>query len=157
MDFRIDRPLESGCKNFITAPAFRPCANKIRTYLLDSVASPICRGSLPRRLEVKTISAIMADVVEGQSDSPQLEIQGNYRAATAQDMDKVYSRNLANRKLPASGGAQVAFRDNKSLESVKGENPVFLENTQQYETGAFDIEFGGLKHHDWACGIRPIR
>ena len=51
----------------------------------------------------------MTEVGKGQGNLSQLAIRGNYRAATAQDMSKVYSRNISHRQLFASKFAQMRF------------------------------------------------
>ena len=42
----------------------------------------------PRSLKVTTISSLATEIVKGNADLSQLSAQGNYRAATAQDMGK---------------------------------------------------------------------
>ena len=65
------------------------------TYLVEVDGRPQGRGIRPCSLKVTTISALMAEANKGQSNSPQLAIQGNYRALAAQDKAKAYSRNIA--------------------------------------------------------------
>ena len=73
----------------------------------------------------------MAEVANGQANLAQFAIQGNYRAATAQDMAKVYSRNLEQQKLPVCAFAQKSVNNNTSLESVKNDTPVFSYNAKK--------------------------
>ena len=61
----------------------------------------------------------MVEVTKGQSNPPQLEILGNYRAVTAHDMDYVYSRNIAQLQLTAPNFAQNAFKKHKPRVSEK--------------------------------------
>ena len=57
----------------------------------------------------------------------QLAIQGNYRAAAAQDVGKVYSRNFARRQRRGEKFAQKALRGYKDAESVADDPSVFLD------------------------------
>ena len=65
------------------------------TVLLDLAGVREENGLRPHSLKVTTISAIMGEIFKGKANLAQLAVQGNYRAATAQDMGKVYSRNSA--------------------------------------------------------------
>ena len=109
-DFWIVPPLEYEVGGFNQVPAFWPCANKMMTCLLEADGLPEGHGVRPHSLKVAEISALMTGVAEGQANLSQLAIRGNYRAFAAQDMDKVYSRNIAHRKLAVSDFAQSAFR-----------------------------------------------
>ena len=95
------------------------------TFLLESAGRPLDQGIRPHIPKVPTISVLMTGVAKCQSNLSQLAIQGNYRSATAHDMAKVYSRNLAHRQLFASDVDQNAFKNNASLESVKMTNRPF--------------------------------
>ena len=81
----------------------------MKTYILEVDGRPQCHGIRPRSLKVATISALMAEVTKGQSNLPQLAIQGNYRADAAHGMAKRYSRNIARRQLFVSDVARSAF------------------------------------------------
>ena len=94
----------------------------------------------------------MTEVGKGQPNLSQLAIQGNYRAVDAQDMDKVYSRNIAKQQLFASKFAQSAFQENKIAEPIAGGPPVFSEEKFTGET-SLDTEFHGLKQADRALNI----
>ena len=48
----------------------------------------------------------MGDIAKGKANLPQSAAQGNYRAVTAQEMGRVYSRNLAQRQIAFSNSAQ---------------------------------------------------
>ena len=60
----------------------------------------------PRSLKVTTISALSTEIVKGNANLAQLSAQGNYRSATAQDMGKIYSRNIAQQQPFVSKFAQ---------------------------------------------------
>ena len=79
------------------------------TYLLELAGRPQGHGIGPRSLKVTEISCLMAEVARGQSNYPQLAIQGNYRSVAAHDMAKVYSRNRAHLQLFVSDFAKRAF------------------------------------------------
>ena len=78
-------------------------------YLLELVGHPKGHGIRPNSFKVTTISVLMTESALGQANLSQLAIQGYYRAATAQDMAKVYSRNLARQQLSVSDFAQTPF------------------------------------------------
>ena len=84
--------------------------------------------------------------------SPQLEIQGNYRAATAQDVDKVYSRNLAQRQIFVSKFAQKDPQGGKDAESIEEGPSAFLGECLLGKTPSA-AEFNGLKPADWPLAI----
>ena len=84
----------------------------------------------PHSLKVTTISAIMEEIVKGSANLPHLAIQGNCRAAAAQNMGKVYSRNLAQRGIFASKFAREASWENQTTEPLTTELPEFSEKTQ---------------------------
>ena len=87
----------------------------------------------------------MTEVEKAQSNLLQLPIRGNYRDVAAQDMTKVYSRNIAHRKLPLSYFAQKAFKRTIVLERTEEGHPISSGNDGQLETTSFDVEFRGLK------------
>ena len=68
--------------------------------LLDLAGRPKGRGIRPHSLKVETIYNLMTDIIIEQADLSQLEIQGNYRAATAQDMAKSIRETSQNNNLP---------------------------------------------------------
>ena len=100
--FRLGRPLESEGANCAHDPAFLSCANKMMTYLLEVDGRAQDRGIRPHRLKLTTIPSLMTEVTNGQANSSQLAIRANYRDVAAQDMDKVYSRNIAQKQLSVS-------------------------------------------------------
>ena len=75
-------------------------------YLLEVADRPEGHGIRPRSLKVTTISALMTVVAKCQENLAKLAIRGNYRAVAAQDMDKVYSRNIEQQQLSVSDFAQ---------------------------------------------------
>ena len=91
------------------APALWSCADKMMTCLFFQAGRPDGRGIRPRSLNVATISVSMTEVIKGRANLSQLAIQGNYRAAAARDMAKVYSRNLAHRQIFALQLSQKSF------------------------------------------------
>ena len=119
-DFWIGQPLisesEIGCFN--QYPAFWSCANKMMTCLLFLSDRKDDHGARPHSLKVSTISAIMEEIAKGNANLPHLAMQGNYRAATAHDMGKAYSRNSAQRQNFVSKLAQKAPRENPTAESL---------------------------------------
>ena len=100
-DFWIGQPfvLESEIGFPNQAPAFCPCPNRMMTVPLDLAEFHDDRGIRHHSLKVTTISAIMGEISKGNANLAQLAVQGNYRAGAAQDMEKVYSRNLAQRQI----------------------------------------------------------
>ena len=98
----------------------------------------------------------MAEVARGHANFSLLALQGNYRAATAQDMAKSYSMYLTQRRIFVSSFAQKAFRNNASSWPLKDGPPVFTGDTNRNETGAFEIDPQGMKPHDWAAKILAI-
>ena len=94
----------------------------------------------------------MAEVAKGKEGLSQLAIHGNYRAATAQDMVKVYSANLSHREIFVLTFAQNAFQENKSAESIEDAASVFSVGQPPGKT-PLGTEFQGLKPADWAMAI----
>ena len=115
-NFWIGQPLESGGKNFATSPEFRHCANRRMTYLLDLVGHPKGHGVRPHSLKVATIPDMMNEVVKGHANLSKLATLGNYRSVAAQGVGKIYPRNFAQQRLPASNFAQNAFQVDKCPE-----------------------------------------
>ena len=112
-DFWIGQPLdyesELGTSNHV--PACRSCGNKVMTYLLEVTGYPEGHGVRPRSLKDTTISALMMAVARGQANLSQVAIRGDYKAVAAQDMAKVYPRNIEQRKLSVPNFAQSAFQE----------------------------------------------
>ena len=97
-DFWIGQPVQFDTQGgfFGQAPAFWPIANKMMTVPLEranSIQKP--HGIRPHSLKVTTISALTKEIVKGNGNLAQLCVQGNYRAITAADMGKIYSRDIA--------------------------------------------------------------
>ena len=112
-DFWIGRALviesELGFPN--QSHAFWSCANKVMPSLLFQAEKPECHWIRPHSQKVTTISTLItAVIIKGQADLSQLAIQGNYGAVAAQDMDKVYSRNLAHQQISVARLPQGAWR-----------------------------------------------
>ena len=118
------------------------------TCLLELAGRPGGHGARPHSLKVTTISTLMTEVAKGQSNLPQLAVQGKYRAATAQDIANVYSRNLHNRQLFVSKFAQKYSRGNKSAES-RPEGPSGFSDDQHPGETPLCPEFQGLKPAEW--------
>ena len=87
-------------------------------------------------------------VADGQANLSQLAARGNYRAATTQDMGNVYSRNSAQRQIPASKFAQKNPNGYKDAESVTNDLPGFSEIGQGGGT-SINTEVLGEKPIDW--------
>ena len=69
------------------------------TLLLERANFLEEHGIRPHSLKVTTISSLMGEIVKGKGNLAQLLAQGNYRAAAAQEMGKIYSRNIAKQQL----------------------------------------------------------
>ena len=108
-------------------------------YLLEVAEGPGRRGIRPRSLKVATISALMTEAAKGQANLPKLAIQGNYRAVAAQDMAKVYSRNIAH-QLFVPDLEQFAFRRAAISDSITEDPSVYLENRQESGMSSFETE-----------------
>ena len=98
--------------------------------LLERAAFREANGIRPHSLKVTTISALMGGIAKGKANLAQLASQGNYREVTAQDMGKVYSRNLAQKQLFGSKFAQKSFSENQNAEGRKIDIPDFAEKSQ---------------------------
>ena len=70
-------------------------------------------GIRPHSLKVTTIDVLMAGISKGKENLAQLVVQGNYSAVAAQEMGKVYSRNLAQRQIFVSKFAQKILMEIK--------------------------------------------
>ena len=99
------------------------------TVLLDLADSHEDRGIRPHSLKVTTIAALMGEIVKGKANLAQLAAQGNYRAVTAQDMGKVYSRNSPHRGISFSKLAKKPHGENQTAESLPPGLPGFSEKT----------------------------
>ena len=108
-DFWIGQPMYSEIQNgfFNQAPAFWSIANKQMIILLERANFQVVgHGIRPHSLKVTTISSLMTEIVKGKGNLAQLSVQGNYRAITAADMGKIYSRNIAQQQLHVSKFSQ---------------------------------------------------
>ena len=94
-------------------------------------------------MEVPTISPRMADVVRGNANLSQLAIQWPYRAVNAQDMARIYSRDVARRRLCVPTSAQSDFAENKDLEEVMMAHPIFLEPLEASGGDIFESQGAG--------------
>ena len=89
---------------------------------------PEDRGIRPHSLKVTTIDVIMGEIVKGEANLSQLAAKGNYRAATTQDMGKVYLRNSAQQKqIPVSKFAQKNSQRGKNDDSLPCDLQEFSE------------------------------
>ena len=86
----------------------------------------------------------------------QLAAQGNYRAATAQDMEKVYSRNLAQQQIPVSKLAQKSFSENTNADGLPNDIPEFSEKVQG-GGDTINLEVHGEKPLGWDLSILQKR
>ena len=94
----------------------------------------------------------MKEFAKGTSDLSQLSIHGNYRAVAAQDVEDVYSRNVARKHIFVSKFAQKAIQDNKSADSIV-ESPSAFSGDKPPDKTPLDTEFQGLKPADCALAI----
>ena len=119
-DFWIGEPLVIGSELCFPnqAPAFWSREDKVLSCLLFQEGRPEGHVERPRNLKVTTISTLMTEVIKGHANLSHLAIQGNYREVTAQNVNKVYPRNLAHRQISASRFAQKAVRVNRGAESI---------------------------------------
>ena len=157
-DFWIGRHLgwESELGFPIQAHAFWSCANKMMSILLFLAEHPEDHGIRPHWLKVPTIAVLMVGIVKGEANPPQLEARGNYRAATAQDMGKVYSRNLAQQQIFVSKLDQGIPKGNKNGDSLPIDLPEFSEISQGDGT-SINKEFRGKNHDDWDMSVLKDR
>ena len=65
-----------------------------------------------------TISALTTEIVKGNGNLAQLSARGNYRAITAADMGKIYSRNVARQQLYVSKFPQKSVKENQYAEPL---------------------------------------
>ena len=94
-DFWIWKPLliESELRFPHRPPAFWSFADKVMTCILFQAGRPEGHAIRPNSLKAATISNLTTEFIKGKANFSQLAIQGNYRAVTAHDMAKVYSRS----------------------------------------------------------------
>ena len=118
------------------------------TYLLFLEGHQDGHGLRPRSLKFATISTLTGEVTRGRENLSRLAIRCNYRAFAAQDADKVYSRNSAQRQIFVPKFAQKEFRGNKAAESISDDPSVFSEECLLGETPP-GAEFQGRKPADW--------
>ena len=102
----------------------------MRTVLLDLAEFREDHGIRPHSLKVPTISAIMGEIAKGNANLAQLAVQGNYRAAAAQDMGNAHSRNLAQQQIFVSRFDQNTFEGNTNAEGSPNDLPKFSEKVQ---------------------------
>ena len=101
--------------------------------MLDLAGRSKGHGIMPNSLKATTISALMTDIVKGQSNLYQLATRWNYRAGESQGVAKIYSRNVANQQVPASNFAQSDFQSDMNQESIKNGPPALSANTRRYD------------------------
>ena len=87
---------------FANAPSFRTRANEMIPDLFPNASHPDGHYIRPHSLRVTTISALMREVVVGNSKLRQLAAQWNYRAHSAHGVWVIYSRNETQQQLHAS-------------------------------------------------------
>ena len=87
-------------------------------------------GIRPRSLKVTTIAVLMGEIVKGKANLPQLAARGNYRAVDAQDMGKVYSRNLAQRQISVAEFPQKISSGDANADSLPIDIQKFSETSQ---------------------------
>ena len=109
-------------------------------------------GIRPHSLKVTTISTFLTEIAKGIANLPQLAIQGNYRAVAAQDMAKVYSRNLANRQIFVTRLARGALKENRTSDSLATGTPGISEENQ-IVTKSTNAEILGKKPSGRAIAI----
>ena len=126
------------------------------TFLLERAEFFEEHGIRPRSLKVTTISALMGEIVKGTANLAQLSVHGNYRAITAQDMGKVYSRNTSQKQLSASKYSQKAVKENQAAEGLSANVPDFNEISQG-DSAASVSDVRGGKPMDWAIAILKKR
>merc|ERR1712112_708539 len=133
---------------FNNAPAFWSIANKLMTILLDRVNfQEEGHGIRPHSLKVTTISALTTEIVKGKGNLAQLSAQWNYRAITAADMGKIYSRNIAQQQLYVSKFSQKAVKENQNAEPALAvaNVPDFEEVKNPEDSNAWSKEVDGEK------------
>ena len=97
----------------------------------------------PHSLKVTAISALATEIVKGNANLAQLSVQGNYRAATAQDMRKIYSRNIAQQQLFASKFARKSVKENQNAEFLPIDLPAFGELQNQGDSSKLAADVRG--------------
>ena len=122
------------------------------TFLLERADFFEEHGIRPHSLKVTTISALMGEIAKGKGNLAQLSVQGNYRAATAQEMGKIYSRNIANQQLFVSKYAQKTVKENQNAEILPPDLPDFKE-VSRGDNALLTKEVQGGKPLDWALDL----
>ena len=89
----------------------------------------------------------MTEVTIGRTNLPQLAIQGNYRVATAQDMARVYSRNIAQQQLFLSEFSRNRFSWKQKRRIYRGGRIGLFGRTDSRQK-SLDTEFHCLKPAD---------
>ena len=82
--------------------------------------------------------------------------QGNYRAATAQEMGEIYSRNIAQQQI-LSQNTHKAVKENENAEFLPAGRPDFKELAHQGDSTLISSEVHGGKPMDWALEMLKIR
>ena len=114
------------------------------------------RGIRPHSLEVTTISALMGEIVKGKGNLSQLSVRGNYRAVAAQEMGKIYSRNLPQHRLFVSKYAQKTANGNQNAEFPPPDTPGF-EELPQGDSSLISAEVLGKQPGGWAIDVLKLR
>ena len=98
----------------------------------------------------------MVEISKGKGNLSQLEAQGNSRAATAQNMGKVYARNPAQQQIFFSKFAQKITKGGKKADSLPIDLPEFSEICQG-DGASINKEVRGKKPTDWAMSVLEDR
>ena len=120
--------------------------------LLFQAGRPDGHGVRRHSLMFKTNSALVSEVTKYRAISPQLAIQGNYRALAARDMDKVYSRILAHPLISAAQFPQKDSRWNKDAESIVAGQSVFSEE-RTTDKNPGHLNFWAKKPAEWDLAL----
>ena len=94
----------------------------------------------------------MGGIAKGKGNLAQLAAQGNYRAATAQDMGKVYSRNFDQKQIFVAEFPRGTSSENTNAEWPPIDLPEFSE-TIQGGGASLNQEVKGGKPTDWDLSI----
>ena len=84
-----------------------------------------------------------------------MSAQGNYRAATAADMGKIYSRNVAQQLLYVSKFPQKSVKENQYAEPLLAvaNIPDFEDNQNPEDPQKWSKEINGKKPRGWALDL----
>ena len=106
-----------------------------------------------------TISALTTEIAKGGGNLAQLSAQGNYRAITAADMGKIYSRNIAQQQLYVSKFSQKAVKENQNAEPALAvaNVPDFEEVKNPEDSNAWSKEVSGEKPRGWDLALLKSR